>query len=159
MDYKTIFSVIGVVIGLLVSYPYIRDIFLLKTKPHIYTWLIWTITTATATFAAYHGNGGWALLNLVAMTSITSFIFLLSIKYGTKNITLWDTVILIATLFAIFIWWQLKQPLISVLMVTAIDVLGYVPSFRKSWQEPWSETLISWLGFYNSKFVCNFSIK
>ena len=70
-----------------------------------------------------------------------------SLKYGTKNITKSDTIVLIVALFAIVVWWQLGQPLISVIMVSAIDVIGYVPSFRKSYREPWSETLISWILF------------
>ena len=29
-------------------------------------------------------------------------------------------------------------------MVTAIDGLGYIPTLRKTWQEPYSETVIFW---------------
>jgi|GEM_PF-6810987 hypothetical protein len=32
-------------------------------------------------------------------------------------------------------------------MVSAIDVIGSIPSFRKSYQEPWSETLVAWVLF------------
>ncbi len=159
MDYKSFFSAVGIIIGLLSSFPYIRDIFLLKTKPHIYTWLIWSITTGTAAIAAYYGNGGWGLFNLVIMTAVNLTILLMSIKYGTKNITLWDTIILAGALIAILIWWQLHQPLISILMLTAIDVLGYMPSFRKSWQEPWSETLISWFGFITADLFAILALK
>jgi hypothetical protein len=147
MDYKIVFATIGAIIGFSATFPYIKDIFLKKTKPHVYTWFIWSITTGTATIAAYFGDGGWGLLNLVAMTAITFSVFLMSIKYGTKNITFLDTFILLVTIIAIFVWWQLKQPLISVIMVSAIDVVGYFPSYRKTWQEPKSETAISWLGF------------
>jgi hypothetical protein len=48
-------------------------------------------------------------------------------------------------LIAIIIWWQLKQPLITVFMVSAIDGLGYIPTIRKSFKDPWSETLSFWL--------------
>jgi len=81
------------------------------------------------------------------MFLITFGIFLISLRYGTKDITIWDTITLVIALLAILVWWQLKQPLISVIIVSVIDVIGYFPSFRKSWHAPWSETLISWLGF------------
>lgn len=29
-------------------------------------------------------------------------------------------------------------------MVTAIDGMGYIPTIRKSWEEPWSEPLAFW---------------
>ncbi len=147
MDIKIIFSAIAIIIGFSATFPYIKDIFSFKTKPHVYTWLIWSLTTGTAALAAYYGGGGVGSINLILMFFVTFGIFLISIKYGTKNITISDTIILITALLAILIWWQLQQPLISVLMVSAIDVIGYFPSFRKSWYEPWSETIISWLGF------------
>lgn len=147
MDYKVISATIAIIIGFSASFPYVRDIFSLKTKPHAYTWLIWSLTTGTAAFAAYYGGGGIGSINLMLMFFVTFGIFLISIRYGTKNITISDTLTLAVALLAILVWWRLKQPLISVLMVSAIDVIGYFPSFRKTWYEPWSETIISWLGF------------
>ena len=147
MNIKIFFTIIGIVIGLGSCVPYLKDILSSKTKPHVYTWLIWSITTGTAALGAYYGGGGWGALNLAMMATVTFLFFLLSLKHGTKNITKWDTIILITALLAILVWWKLHQPLLSVLMVSAIDVLGYIPSFRKSYWEPWSETLISWLGF------------
>lgn len=82
-------------------------------------------------------------------------VFLLSLKYGTKDITKSDTAILILAVCAILVWWQLHQPVISIIMISLIDFSGYIPSFRKSYREPWSETLISWALFV----ICNvFSI-
>lgn len=138
---------IATVIGIAAFFPYLGDIFLLKTKPHAYTWLIWSITQGTAIFGIWYGGGSWGALNLTVGTIFVIVVFLFSLKYGTKNITKSDTAILIAALCAILVWWFLKQPLISVIMVSAIDVIGYIPSFRKSYQEPWSETLVSWVLF------------
>ena len=147
MDVKIILTVIATAIGVVAFFPYLRDTFSLKTKPHAYTWLIWAITQGTAVFGIWHGGGGWGALNLTIGTLFVIVVFLFSIKYGTKNITKSDTAILVAALSAIIIWWRLDQPLISVIMVSMIDVIGYIPSFRKSYQEPWSETLISWILF------------
>jgi hypothetical protein len=44
-------------------------------------------------------------------------------------------------------------------MVLAIDVIGYVPSFRKSYQEPWSETLTSWVLFSASNLFAILALK
>jgi hypothetical protein len=144
MDVKIIISVIATVVLIAGFFPYVRDIFSLKTKPHIYTWLIWTITQGTAALGAFYGGGGWGALTLTIGTLLVFSIFLFSIKHGTKNITKGDTIVFIATLGAILVWWQLRMPLLAIIMVSVIDFLGYVPSFRKSYADPWSETLVSW---------------
>lgn len=147
MDLKLLFSIIATAIGVAAFFPYLRDTFSRRTKPHPYTWLIWGITQGTAVAGIWHGGGGWGALNLMVGTVFVIIVFLVSLKYGTRNITKSDTVILIAALIAIVVWWQLDQPLIAVIMISAIDVIGYVPSFRKSYQEPWSEYLVTWIAF------------
>lgn len=139
--------------------PYFRDIFLKKTKPHAYTWLIWTITQSTALAGLWYGKGGWGVLPLLIGTFLVFFVFLLSFKYGTRNITKGDTLVLIAALLAIVVWWQLHSPLLAVLMVSAIDVLGYLPSFRKTFKEPWTETASSWAIFSLSNIFTMFALK
>lgn len=147
MNIKIIFTAIATVIGVIGFYPYLKDIFLLKTKPHLYTWLVWTITQGAAVSGIWYGGGGWGALNLTVGTILVVIVFLFSIKYGTKNITKSDTAVLIAALCAILVWWQLDEPLVSVMMVSIIDVVGYIPSFRKSYHEPWSETITTWIIF------------
>ena len=147
MQYKIFFAAISVVIGTLAFVPYIRDIFRKKTQPHSYTWLIWSITQGTAVFGIWYGGGGIGALEFTIGTVLTFIVFLFSLKRGSKNITISDTVILVSALLAIFVWWQLKNPFLSILMICVIDVLGYIPSFRKSYQEPWSETVLTWISF------------
>ncbi len=48
MDIKIISTIIATIIGVIAFFPYLKDIFSLKTKPHVYTWLIWVITQGTA---------------------------------------------------------------------------------------------------------------
>ncbi len=95
----------------------------------------------------YYGGGGVGTLGLVTGTVLVFLVFLFSLKYGTRNITITDTIVLLFAIFAIFVWWKLESPLAAVLMISVIDVIGYVPSFRKSYSDPWSETVITWLGF------------
>lgn len=148
INLKVVLAILSslVVIGLGLG-PYLRDMFLKKTKPHAYTWLIWSITQGTAVAGLWYGHGGWGAMTLAIGTLFVFLVFLLSFKYGTRNITKSDTVILIAALLAIVVWWQLRNPLLAVIMVSVIDVIGYTPSLRKSFQEPWTETITSWVAF------------
>ena len=45
---------------------------------------------------------------------------------------------------AIIVWKKLNNPPLAVIAISIIDGLGYVPTFRKSFAEPWSETLKFW---------------
>lgn len=144
MDIKIFFAIAAVIVLIIGYYPYFKDIFRKTTKPHAYTWLIWAITQGTATVAAFYGGANWGVMSLAGGTLLVVFVFLLSFKYGTRNITRSDTGILLLALSAILVWWLTKNPLLSVIMVTVIDGLGYIPTLRKSWVEPWSETLSFW---------------
>jgi hypothetical protein len=148
MNIKLVATIISVIIGLVSFLPYLRDTFLNKTKPHVYTWLIWTITQGIATLGIFYGYGGWGgALNLGIGTFFIFVILIFSLKNGTKNITTFDTIILISALCAIFVWWKLEQPVIALMMICAIDAIGYIPTYRKSYEDPWSETILTWIGF------------
>jgi len=55
-----------------------------------------------------------------------------------------DIVFFVAALAAIPLWLVVAQPLLSMMLLTAIDVLGFAPTIRKSWSKPESETLSSY---------------
>jgi hypothetical protein len=95
MDFKLIYTIIATAIIIMFDFPYLRDIFLLKTKPHVYTWLIWFITQGTATAGILYGGGGWGVLGPAVGLFFVFIIFLLSLKYGTKNITTGDNIALV----------------------------------------------------------------
>jgi hypothetical protein len=146
--FKIIFAILSVIVNLFAFYFYVRSIFLKRTKPHLYTWLIWAITQGTAVAGILYGAGGLGALELAIGEILVFSIFIFSIKNGTKNITKSDTIILILAISAILVWWQLHDPVLSILMICCIDGFGgYIPTFRKSWQEPWSERLYTWLLF------------
>jgi len=145
IDLKLIFATLASVITIVAYYPYIKDIFLKKTKPHVYTWLIWAITAGTATMGAWRGGGKNSVIGMSVIFLLIMTIVVLSIKYGTKNITKSDTIVLLLALSSIFIWWQLNNPVLAIIMVTVVDVFGYWPTYRKTWVAPEKETLSFWV--------------
>lgn len=144
MDYKLIIAIIAASLVVIAYIPYFKDIFARKTKPHLFTWLIWGITQGTAIAALLHGGGKFGSISLIVGAILVFVVFLLSFKYGTKDITTSDRFILISSLLAIVVWWKLDNPLAAVLMISAIDGMGYIPTVRKSFKDPWSETLSFW---------------
>jgi len=141
MELKTVFAIIATIIGVGCFIPYIVDTFKKKTQPHIYTWLIWTLLQATGVIAMYKGGAGIGVLALTIGTFFCGFTCVISIKYGTKNISTFDTICLIGALASMCIYFFMHQPLLSVILISAIDFMGFLPTLRKAYYEPYTETL------------------
>ncbi len=125
--------------------PYFRDIFAGKTKPHAFSWLVWFLLTAIGFLAQVSDDAGAGAWVTGFTAFISFFIFLAALKKGEKNITKLDWLFLGAALFAMVPWLIMDDPLISVILVTLIDALGFAPTFRKAYYKPYEETLITFL--------------
>jgi uncharacterized protein with PQ loop repeat len=145
IDIKLLIGIFAGTIGALSFIPYFRDIFLHKTKPHIYTWLIWSLLQGTSVFIMLYGGAGIGVLPFVIGTILCGSIFILSLKYGTKNITLFDTICLIGALVALIFYIFLHNSLLSIILVSIIDFIGFIPTFRKSYVEPKTETASTYI--------------
>jgi len=141
MDIKLLFGIISGILGVFCFFPYLRDTLKKKTAPHAYTWLIWSLLQIISIVAILVSGGGYyGTLGISVGAALCLLIFFLSLKYGTKNITRFDTFCFVAALIAIPIWILTKNPVYSVILITAIDFTGFIPTLRKGYQEPWSET-------------------
>lgn len=143
MELKIIFGAIAALLALFSSYLYIKDIFRGNTKPHMYTWLVWSIVTTIAFFGQVVSGGGPGSWATGVAAVVTIFTFLLSLKggYGTKDITRFDTVCLALAILSILPWLLTKNVLWSVLLATFIDLIAFFPTMRKTWHAPKSESL------------------
>lgn len=141
MDYKIIIGIIAVVLGIIGYVPYIKDIFLGKTKPHAFSWFIWSLISFIG-FAAqvsdFAGPGAW--VNFVfAFSCLVIFIF--ALWKGEKNILFVDWVNLSCALFSLFLWYITQSPFLSVILIALTDFFGFLPTIRKSYTKPFEETL------------------
>ncbi|MBI5456613.1 hypothetical protein HY969_02635 [Candidatus Kaiserbacteria bacterium] len=86
--------------------------------------------------------GTWATGASLLLILIT---LVLSLKWGTTDITRSDKAFLGAALLAIVPWAITKNPLGSVILASAIDACGIAPTIRKTWRAPLSESLAAWI--------------
>ena len=138
--------------------PYLRDIFSRKTTPHIYSWLVWTILQMTAAVAILQQNSFYSALGVIGLGLVSLVVFILSFRYGTKNITFFDKLCLIGALISIGIWIFTENATISIILVSIIDFIGFLPTYRKVYQEPYSETLFLYILSGLSNFFSLLSI-
>ena len=142
---KEALGIIAVALTFIAFLPYIRSILQGKTKPHVFSWVIWGLTTfviALAQFAEGGGAGDWAIAVSGLITMYVAF--LAYTKHADTDITKVDWVFFIAALAAMPLWVINDDPLWTVIILTTIDVFGFAPTFRKSFHKPFDEQL----GFY-----------
>ena len=141
MGYRGILGFAATAIALASYVPYFRDIFAQKTKPHAFTWLIWGVLTGIAfvgQIAGHAGPGAW-------VTGFTTFVCLaiaaIAAVNGERNIARLDWVALAGAGLALVVWFLTRGPLLSVILITVIDNVGFIPTLRKSYYRPAEETM------------------
>ena len=143
MFYKETFSLIAIAITLAAFIPYIREIFRGTIRPHIFSWVIWGVTTLLIFLAQLEDNGGAGTWPIGVSASITIFIaYLAYVKRADVTITRADWLFFIAALLSLPLWYWKSDPLWAVILLTAIDVAGFGPTVRKAYQFPYSESLL-----------------
>ncbi len=141
---QVLISILAVALTVLGYIPYLNDIRKKKTKPHAFTWFIFTVAGSIAYALQVFGGGGVGTWSLLVAVLICFLIFLLSLRLGTKYIKRSDILFLLLSLFALFLWLVVKQPVWSAILATAVEILGFIPTIRKSWNNPYSETLFTY---------------
>jgi len=126
----------------IISYiPYIKDTLKGKTKPHAFSWLIWFILTGIGFFIQMEsGAGAGAWFNGV-MFFICGFIMVFGFIKGRKEIVFVDWISLILAFIAMYFWIVVQELTLSIILVILADAFGLIPTIRKSFVHPYSETM------------------
>lgn len=138
---KEIISVIGVILTFIAYVPYYRDILRGKTHPHVYSWGLWGLLTVLIVALQIKGGAGPSAFITIAAGLLCFGVIALGLKHSKRDITTSDTVVAILGLIAIGFWLFADQPVVSIILVTVSDFLAFIPTIRKSWNKPYSETL------------------
>lgn len=140
MEFKLFFGLASSLLAVVCFLPYIWDILRRKTEPHMYSWLIWTILQIVGVAAQLKDGAGYGAWALAVGAFFCFAIFLLSFRYGTKNISRFDLFCLVASVGAIGIYLFIDNPVWAIIVVASVDFVGFLPTFRKGFEEPFSET-------------------
>lgn len=137
---KETFAIAASLIAIVGNVPYLVDIFRKKVHPHPYTWLVWSIVSCIIFFGQVAKGAGIGALPTAAAEIFTIIIFFFSLQYGFKRIRTIDTVFLVIALLGIIPWLMTDDPTISVIIAVAIDLVAFMPTLRKTYWHPDTET-------------------
>ncbi len=136
---------IAVVLTFVGYLPYIRGIVRGETKPHVFSWVIWGLTTFIVFFAQLRGGGGVGAWPIGISGTIALFVaFLAWRNRGDVHITVSDRVFFAMALASLPLWYLTEEPLWSVVTLTLADTLGFGPTLRNAYRNPAQEDLTFW---------------
>ena len=141
---QSLTGVVAATIAVASLLPYIANIVRGVTRPHLVTWLVWTAMTAVAFAAQVVGGGGpgaWATGCTAALCVV--ILLLAATHRGEREVAFLDLLSLSACALAGLAWALTRDPTGSVVLVSIIDAMAFVPTIRKSIGKPQEETLLT----------------
>ena len=143
MFYREILSAIAIALTFMAFYPYICSIIRGDTKPHVFSWIIWGSTTFIVFLAQLAGNAGVGAWPIGVSGGITILVAITAyIKRADITITRTDWLLFISAMSSLPFWYFTSDPLWAVVILTTIDTLGFGPTIRKLYNDPFSESLL-----------------
>ena len=140
LEYKVLFGSIAVLLAIGSYIPYVRDMFLGRTKPHAFSWFIWGTLTAIG-FAAQVSEGAGAGAWVTGVSSLACYgIALFTFAKGDRSYSAFDWWSLVAAAVALILWVVMSEPLVALVLVILTDACGYLPTIRKAYARPHEET-------------------
>ncbi len=145
MSAKALFAALAVALTLLAFYPYLCGILRGTVRPHVFSWVVWGLTTAVVFLAQLQAGGGMGAWPIGISGGITLLIAALAwLRRADVTITRLDWTFFLLALAALPVWMATADPTWAVMLLTTVDLLGFGPTFRKAYTLPHSESV----GFY-----------
>ncbi|MEN9560865.1 MAG: hypothetical protein RIQ56_138 [Candidatus Parcubacteria bacterium] len=154
MDIRVVLSGVAVALSLVQYLPYVVATLRGTTKPHAFSWFAWGLPTIIVFFAQWSESAGAGIWVTGFTGAVCTAIFVLALFYGEKDIRPLDWLCFVASVIGIALWFVTKNPLSAVILMTSVDLLGFVPTVRKSLTKPYEETMFTYAASV-FKWVCS----
>lgn len=159
-NWQTFISIAASFFSFLYFVPYLVTVCQGKTRPNRASWWIWGTNGLIMCASYYFSNGAtntlWALFFPVIAQLI---IAVLSFKYGQGGWNRFDKICLSSAGVGLVLWWRFNSPLIALALSLVVDFMGALPTIKKSYYEPKTESLVSWFVYGIGTFLNLFTIK
>lgn len=140
MEIKILLGYSAVLLGFVAYGFYLKDVFRGNTRPHAFSWLIWALITGEVYWAQMVKGGGAGAWATGAASMACLLIGLSALSKSERKFSKYDWITLSAALIAILLWFIIKNPLASVVLLSVTDLIGVFPTVRKSIARPDEET-------------------
>lgn len=140
-----LFGYIAAILSILKVAPYIRDILKGKTKPERASWFIWTVLVWIALFSQLAKGATDSLWLTIGLAVAMLSVFFLSLKFGAGGFERKDKIALVIAAIGLVLWFVTNEATYALAIVIMIDAVGTALTAMKSYRNPSSETLSTWI--------------
>ena len=137
--------ILGTLVNLLGASFYICDTLAGRSQPNRVTFLLWSIAPTIGTVAALSDGVTWAVLPVFTSGLCPFLIFLSSFvnKNAVWKLGVFDYGCGLFSVLALVLWKMTGQPVLAIAFAILSDALAALPTVKKSWTHPHSETAVS----------------
>lgn len=141
---KEFLAFAALIIGLVSFIPYYIAMWRGTVRPHLFSWIPWTLTTAVGFWASLSYGGGYGSWILALQAVCCGSVLLYAIFRGESHMTRLDSIALTGGIASIVFYITTSNAILSILFAVTADCLGYIPTFRKSFKKPHEEPLLTY---------------
>lgn len=145
------FAVLSLIFGFGTFVPYFVEMFKGTARPHIFSWITWSLLTGLGFLISLKAGGGEGAWIFGLQAGLCLIVAVYGVFRGEKHITQLDRLAFASALIITAIYIFTKNAVLSVCLAATVDCLGFIPTFRKSYMQPASEPALTYtfsgLGF------------
>ncbi len=146
MDWHAALALLTGIITAVAVVPYVRDMLHGTTRPNLVTWGLWLLIQSIFISAQFSSGASWSVvLPLVEMGTVGAVFFLGLVGYGYKKYGWLDAVCLVIAVAAIVLWQMTDEPMVALVLSVFADFVAVLPTFKKAYFDPKSETPLAYL--------------
>lgn len=148
MSIAHILVIISALISFGGAYAYIADTIKGKTKPNRISWSMWALSPLIGTGAAIAAHADlWATSRIFLAGFLPLLVFLASFvdKKSYWQLTVFDFLCGLCSFFAIIAWILFSSTNIAILLAVLGDACASLPTLKKAWTHPHTETAITYV--------------
>lgn len=145
MTINSIAALASTALATYATIPYILAILKGRTKPHQLSWLVFVIMNAIVFFSQYFEGARQSVLISFMFLLGSIIIFLLSLKFGTRDTSRWDWALFTFAICTIIVWTLTKSNATAIWLTLLIDLAATSMIVLKVRAQPHSEDPYPWL--------------
>jgi hypothetical protein len=158
MDWHEIVAIVSGIITAVAVVPYVRDMLRSTTRPNLVTWGLWLLIQSVLIAAQFSAGASWSVvLPLVEMVTVGIVFVLGVVGYGYKKYGWLDIVCFSLVIAALILWQITDQPVVALILSVVADFVAVIPTLKKSYLDPTSETPSAYLLVVIAAFLAGIS--
>jgi hypothetical protein len=155
MSQELFFTLMSTGIYLFGAIPYWRDVYHGRTLSHIFSSWIWLILVWFNTYILWKNQEFYAFIPGILMT-VSLFMGTIVWYFHMRRISInwFDYFCLILAICGLIYYFFSLNTYYTIILTIIIDILAFLPTIKKWWLQPWSETtIIYFLWWLNQVFT------